>query len=128
MKNSISNSIANSNKNILLNPSVADARINTIIASIAKGQIFDTKTAKYMVTFVDETSMELTQLKAGMAIPKTRTLTNPKTGEKITQSYIDNTPVLTTDTRNYSKKTFATMLLNKNFEQTKLAYTESHLS
>jgi len=132
MKNVNANSngkIANnyqSSKNVYLDANLYSERIAQTAASVAKGQIYETDKNKYLVTAVDSTSLELSEIKPMPAKTIVKTLVNPKTGEKITTSTVDNTPVLTGSTRTCSLESFAKLIHNKNYSLTKLAYIQKH--
>jgi hypothetical protein len=98
-----------------------------VIKNTKVNQMFDSASAKYIVSQLDSTSIELTELKPKRKTYITRTLKNPTTGEIIVQNIPDNTPELTDCVRHMSLEQFAKLVNNKYFEQTPFAYIEKHI-
>ena len=97
--------------------------IQRLTNSFEVGQMFDSDKMKLMITSLDEKSIVLTVLDGTIRQQKTRTLVG-KNGESIKQKVVSNKPKLTDKIRRYSKQTFAALILNKNFEPTRLARYE----
>lgn len=99
----------------------------SVINSVTIGNIFDTSTSKFMVTALDKDTdaITITELApiSKMNV-KTKTFTNPKTGETFTKTI--NEPVLTTSVRNMKLSVFAALVDKKIFEPTPFAYIEKH--
>jgi len=99
--------------------------VEKIIGNLKVGQLFESAKQKCIISEITNEHVVITMLKVNIN-PVGERILKSASGEIIAQPKIDNTPVLSDSTRKFPIETFAMLVKNKTFGETRIARRESY--